>query len=600
MAVMNRMRQNTKVILMILVVAFMLTIIIDWGMGGFKGNKPQGVIASIEDQDLSYEQFREMYQNEIAAYREQRGSEPEGRELQMIENKVFENIVQQMLLSNVVKEMNLDVTNDEIKDEIFNNPPAFLRNEQVFKDSSGIFDMKKYQAALDNPQAGQFWLGVEQYLRSSIPMQKLGNLINSTALVTDDEAKLEFIRSNVKAKIDYIYYTSAKFGASAPEPTDEEISAYYKDNKDEFNEVEKRNLDYVFFELKATKADTQAIFNQANDLLDDVKSGKSFAELASIYSEDAGSAEKGGDLGYFGKGAMVKPFEEAAFAAKKGDIVGPIQSQFGLHIIKVEDKKKEKGEWKVKASHILLKFDVSPSTRDALREEAEYIAEYAKESDLKTVTTAEGVELLQTQPFVEGNFIPGLGMETKISRFAFKSKLNTVSDVIQTSRGFVVASVTEIIPEHIKSLEEAKPVIISKLNTEKRLEQARIKCQAAYDKLVAGTLFDDVAAEDSLSIKQTDEFDLSGYIPGIGREANLIGTVTKLNVGEYAPPIKAAQGYYLIQLTDKSNFNEEEFARQKESIKKQLVQSKQQAIFRNWYTSLRESADIKDYRRDYL
>ena len=118
MAVMNRMRENTKTILLIVVFAFMLTIIIDWGMGGFKSNQPRGVIASVNNDDITYEEFYNSYQEELKQHRERSGTEPEGFQLQQIENQVFERLVQQRLLSQVVKDINLTATDDEILERI--------------------------------------------------------------------------------------------------------------------------------------------------------------------------------------------------------------------------------------------------------------------------------------------------------------------------------------------------------------------------------------------------------------------------------------------------------------------------------------------------
>jgi len=597
MAVMNRMRENTKTILMILVVAFMLTIIIDWGMGGFKRRQPRGVIASVGHDDITYEEFYNRYQNEIRAYREQNGTDPEGYQLQQIENRVFENLVQQRLLSHLVDKMKLDATDDEIVDEIFNNPPEFLKQEEAFKDSNGVFDMKKYQAALQNPAAN--WLPIENYIRSVLPMQKLAQLINATVIVTDEDAKLEFMKRNLKAKIEYIFYSAANFAKTAPEPTEEEIKAYYEKHKKEYDEPEKRVVEYILLETKPTKADTEATYKEANDLIKELKSGGDFEQLAKLYSQDPGSAEKGGDLGYFSKGTMVKEFEEAAFAAKKGEIVGPVKTQYGLHIIKVEDRKREKGQLKVKARHILLKFQASPSTKEALRDEANYIAEYAKDSDLVTVVKSESLEVQKTPPFAEGGFIPGIGMEPRVSRFIFRSKKGTVSDVFQLDRGFLVLSIADIIPEHIKPLEEVRPQIVTILKKEKEMDLARAQCEAAYEKIKAGATIDEVANEDSLKSQQTDFFTMSGYIPGIGREPELVGTAFKLEVGEYAP-VRGTRGYYLIQLLDKTEFDQQAFEKQKELIKQQLIQQKKAQLFNKWYADLREKAKIKDFRKDYL
>ncbi len=599
MALMNRMRQNTKVMLMILVVAFMLTIIIDWGMGGFKTGGKRGVIASVNGDDITYDEYYQQYQAEVAAYREQTGADPESYQVSQIENRVYENLIQQRLMADIIGELKLTSTNAEITDAIWNNPPAVLRTNQAFLDSTGVFDINIYQAALNNPSADQFWAEVEKYLRSTIPMQKLSALLSYTQQVTDDDAKFEFMKTNQKAKVHYIFYNSANY-QSVPEPTEEEISAYYNKHKEDYKENEKRVLDYILLENKPTAADTQSTYNQAEDIMDELKNGGNFESLATIYSKDPGSAEKGGDLGYFSRTAMVKPFADAAFSAQKGEIVGPVKSQFGLHIIKVEDKKRENGEEKVKARHILLKFEPSPSTRDALREEAEYIAEYAKDSKLNTVVTAESLQVNQTQPFEKGEYIPGIGMEKRINYFAYRSKIDAVSPVYDLDQGFLVATLVNIIPDHIKPLEDVKSSIITSLKAEKSMNKAKEQAQFTYEKIKSGKPFDQVAADDSLTIEETDFFNMTGYITKVGKEPAFAGAAFTLNVGEFSEPVKGTRGYYILQLIDKQEIKEEDFEKQKEQIKLQLAARYKQQVFGQWYEELKAKAHIKDFRELYF
>ena len=93
---------------------------------------------------------------------------------------------------------------------------------------------------------------------------------------------------------------------------------------------------------------------------------------------------------------------------------------------------------------------------------------------------------------------------------------------------------------------------------------------------------------------------MSGYIVGIGREPEVVGTAFKLNVGDFSDPIKTTRGYYIIQLLEKTKFDEDAFQKEKDSVKKQLLRTKQASLFNNWYNQYKEKANIKDYRGDYL
>jgi peptidyl-prolyl cis-trans isomerase D len=602
MAVMNKMRESMKIILMILVFAFIATIIFDWGMGGFRGKRrPQGIIAQVNGEDISYEEFSKAYQQELKSHREQTGQDVEGYQLQQVENQVFERLIQQRLLRKVVDKMNLTATDDEIGEELWNNPPDIVRQSKAFQDSStGVFNMERYQAALEDPQLDQQWENVGVYLRSSLPFQKLGNLINASAIVTDDDARIEYMKNNMKAKVNYILFDASAFAGKESEPAENEIKAYYENHQKDFFEKEQRVLDYVLFELKASQADSQAVMRNAEELTADARAGRNFAEMAGSNSQDPGSAEKGGDLGYFKRSAMVKPFADAAFGAKVGDIVGPVASQFGLHIIKVEGKQIVDGEEEVKASHILLKIEPSNKTRDALRDNATYIAETAKESNLKSVADAEKVAVQTTQPFAADGFIPGLGMESRVSRFAFRSQIGDVSDVLNTENGYLVAELKKIDKEHTASLETARPRIISALKTEQRMNMAKAAAQAAEAALAAGSHFDQAAQQQGLSVQMTEEFVLGRSIPGVGREPAFAATAISLGVGEVSQPVLGTRGYYLIQLVEKNQFNESDFQQQKDALKAQLAVRQRNQMFSQWYTKIKSEAKIKDYRGDFL
>ncbi len=600
MAVMNKMRESMKTILIILVLAFVATIIFDWGMGGFQSGTPQGVIAEVNGDEITYEEFNNAYQQELRQQREQTGRDPEGYQLQQIENQVFERLVQQRLLRDVVQEMNLASSDEEIGEELWNNPPQLIRETPAFHDSLGQFDMSLYQSALQNPQLDEQWQSVIFYLRNTLPFQKLGNLINATTVVTDDDARIEFMKNNIKARAEYVFFDAANYAEQIQEPTDQEIQAYYNEHKEDFRQEETRVLDYVLIELKPSPSDSASVRNQAEELLTDAKEGRNFAELAEIYSQDPGSAENGGDLGYFTRTQMVKPFADAAFAANVGEIVGPVESQYGLHIIKIEDKRTENGEEQVKASHILLNFDPSNSTRDALRDEAEYVAEASKESSLRAIAEGENLNVQTTQPFTVEGFVPGIGMERRVNRWAFRAKEGDVSDVLLLDRGYLIAQLAEVNEEHIQPLEEVRSIIVSTLNSENRMKAAQAAAQEFYDKLSGNTPIDAVAAADSLELKQTDEFTASANIPGVGREPRFAGTAMSLEVGDISEPIEGTRGYYVLQVLDKTEFDEEAFAQQKESLKSQLAVRQRNQMFALWYTKLKDEANIKDYRNEYF
>jgi len=216
------------------------------------------------------------------------------------------------------------------------------------------------------------------------------------------------------------------------------------------------------------------------------------------------------------------------------------------------------------------------------------------------VAAAENFTLQTSQPFEKEGFIPGLGLEPKVSRFAFRSKQGDVSSVLYLDRGFLIASLAQIMPEHIKPLDEMRDTIVAQLKAEKRMQLALEQGRAALGRIEAGATIDEVASEDSLEVQVSDLFTLSGYVTGVGREPRFVGAAFGLDIGDYSQPVEGTRGYYLMQVVDAVEFDESAFQNQKESLKAQLLQRKRGAVFGLWYSALKERSRIKDYRGQYL
>lgn len=601
MAVMNNMREYTKVILIILVLAFVGTIIFDWGMQ-FTGLKTRkGVIGKVDGVEISAVQYDQAFTRELQRYREQTGGDVPDTRMDFLRDQVWESLVRDILLQKALKKYGIRAADDEILYTLHNAPPAILQSNPSFQNEKKQFDMAKYQAALNDPNTAPQWRPVEEYLRQSLPYEKFQQRLMASVRVTEDEIKQEYLRKNQTAAVKYVFINPRSFDVQDADFSDDVLRAYYNAHKDEFKEPEMRKINYVTFSTVATAADSAKIYEQAEKLLRRLKEGEDFAELAQIYSDDPGSKDKGGDLGFFKKGTMVKPFEEAAFSAKLGQIVGPIKSSFGLHIIKVEEKRIEKGEEEVKARHILLKFNPSSKTLNQARDDADYFASEAKSRPFEEVAEELHVAVNTSTFFAKkSGFVPGLGMDKRVSDFVFSHGVGSVGAVKETPDGYFVYQVADIQKEHIKPFEEAKQTILMKVKSEKQMELAAQKADAVYQKVRSGNSLENVAKEDSLELKKVAPFTRDGYVPGIGRDANFIGTAFALeNPGDVSKPVKGLRGYYVLELLEKSAFDETDFKQKREQLKAQLLRQKQSQVFNSWYAVVRDKADIEDYRAQY-
>lgn len=602
MAVMQNMREYTKTILIILVLAFVGTIIFNWGMDITGLKTRQGVLGKVNGQEITLQQFNQAYSNQLEQYRQRTNSDLDENQTSYLREQVWDMFVRNILIDQAIKQKHIKATDQEIIYRLFNAPPAMIRNNPNFQNDQKQFDFAKYNAALNNPPFPNYWQYWEENLRYYLPQQELENRIVSAARITDDEIKREYLKQNQKATVEYVFFNPNVFGDDQVSVSDQEISAYYKAHPDEFKEAEQRKIEYVIFPKKMTAQDSLEKKQLAEELVQRLNAGEDFAELAEIYSEDPGTKDKGGDLGYFGKGAMVKPFEEAAFAAKKGAIIGPIQTKFGLHIIKVEDKRVKNGEEQVKARHILLKFEPTRKTIEKARDDASYFAEDTRDVPFEELAQEQNLETQTSNFFPEGaGFIPGIGRDPDASRHIFSTKVGSVGDVVETPQGFVVYKVADIKKAGIKSLEEVKPTIQTKLVLQKKMELAEQKAKKVYEKIQSeDASFAAITTSDSLEVKKTEPFTRAGFVTGVGRDAKFIGTAFALNENQVSEPVEGTRGYYIIKLLEKTKLDPEDYSAKKNAIAQQLLQKMQNQIYSNWYANLKEKAKIKDYRGRYF
>lgn len=607
MALMGKMRENMTGILLFLLVMFVLSMTVGGLVGGaditslLSGKKPDTVV-SVNGEQISYDYYTQFRQQQIENYRQQNKKEPSGYELQQMEEQIYESIVRDILIKQLTQKMNIGVTSNEIKYHIFNNPPQFILTNPSFADSTGNFSYQIYEAALGDERNARYWDMVQNYLVESLPFQKIHQEVISSVFVTDDELKQDYIKRNQKAKIKYLFFDPNKHEFADSLITKSQVEKYYKENKEEnYKDEEKRRIQYALFELKPSASDTNEITDFAATLLDSINNGVDFASLAETYSEDPGSGSKGGDLGFFTRETMVKPFSDAAFSANIGEVVGPVLSQHGFHIIKVEDKKTEDDKEKVKARHILLKVESSRKTVETVRDDANYFAEIASEEGFNQAVINEKIKVDTTNFFAQGGFIPVLGLQKRMVETIFNVKPGKASRVtFIEDKGYVIYELIEIQKERFKLLADVESGIRSTLRREEQKELAGKDCRAFRERIQNFEDFETLAGQDSLEIKETEFFAMTGYVAGIGRDANFSGTAFGLALDEVSGPVKGTRGYYLIKLIEKQDFDLTSFTAQKENLKRTMLEQKQRTAYTNWYNNLKENANIKDYRYKFF
>ena len=615
MGLMSTLRNRMHFILWTLLVLFIGSMTVGGLVGGadlisqiLGRSNPSTAIGIINGQPIPPDAFFNAVQQQIINTRNQ-GQEIDERQLNQIRITVWDNLVEVIVLNQLAEEYNINITSDDIYHHLFNFPPPFLQNDPTFQ-TDGVFDISKYIDALENPAADE-WRPIENLVREYLPRQKLYDQVKASVNISESDVKKDFIRNNVNFTISgLVIQTNGIPDGDDVTPSDDEIADYYQSHQDDFQVAEGRILSYVKWELKPTKEDTNLVLNEAHDLSKRLIYNKEdFAKLADEYTEDPGNIDKdgnpkGGDLGWFKRRQMVGPFEDAAFNAESGDILGPIESSFGYHIIWVRDKRSTDGEEEVLGSHILLKVEMGPSTRERIRQNALQFTYDFEDSGYGKAVEISGLESTQLRSLQEGaKYIPGFGFFSAPARFAFDidTKLDDISDVILSDNAFCIFKLDSIAAAGTKPFENVKGQIQFILKKDLKMAKAEVIASDTYKQMIDGVPQDSIKKEnDQLKLIPITIKTLSSTFPIVGRNPSVIGALLVSEPEKILDPIELPNGYAILHFENRADFDSTLWNVRKETLYNSILVTRQNEAIREWLKGLKDNADIVDNRKFYF
>jgi peptidyl-prolyl cis-trans isomerase D len=597
---MQALRRSTKTIMIIVAAAFVIGFIfLQLGVNVTgSGNSPTvKTLGSVNGVEIDYQLYNDTRSQLLMQIKQQKGTITD-EDYMRVEEQVWDEIVYQILLQQEIEKLGIRVTDEEVLEEMKNNPPDFLKTNETFL-TDGQFDQTKYLQALYSPQNEQFVIELEGYYRTVLPMQKLQDYLLSTIHITDDEIKTEYRDRNDKVKAAYLAFTPSMIKPEdVPGVTDEEIRAYYRDNKEDYS-IEKRVvLEYISFPVVPNREDTLEAKTAIEEVQKQLADGTPFEELAKTYSQDPASAEKGGDLGWVRKGRMVKPVEEAAFALEKGEVSEPVLSQFGYHLIKLEDRRESKqfGE-EVWIRHILIKLEPSYLTVSDISDSADAIREACvTQGDIYHVADSLGLDVETSEPLSRGQYIPAFGSTAIPARYGFTHPVGEISDVMKFGDVYTFFKVKSSIPAGYQDLEAVRDEIRKKLTEQKELEELRAVAGRALDRCRETGGLQAAADEFGVERKETGMITRRSIVQGVGRYSTFTGVAFGLPAGEISGLVETPSGIYVLKVLEKADAAEQEFADAKEKIRQEMMTYRQNTVMNNWYEAVKSQADIVDNR----
>ena len=344
---------------------------------------------------------------------------------------------------------------------------------------------------------------------------------------------------------------------------------------------------HILIEFGTNKDSARA---EAQRILGLAKKGD-FAQLAQQYSKDPGSAAMGGDLGYFGAGRMVEAFEKAAFAASVNDVVGPIETQFGWHIIKVTDRQTDE----FKYATITIKPLTSDATKQGLmRDAAEMEKEITDGVVFDTVAARRNLTVAKTAFFSQQT--PVLG-KASITEWAYEHALGDVLRKEIPGAGILIATLSEIRTSGTKPLDDIKEDIRRVLVRRKKLAALQQKAeQIAQACSAAGDLAAVTTVDPSLTVSQMLGCKNNGQLTGFGGEHAATNAAFTQPIGTIGQPVRGESGWFILVADARTEAPMAQFdAAMTQELQQQSARSRTSAYY-SWFQKLRDNATIVDNR----
>lgn len=617
------LRENTgnwiiKIFLFIIVVVFVFL-----GVGSMNATKKTRV-ASVNDEVITINEFQDAYKNMVERMRRQFGNALNEELLTAlnIKQQALNSLIDQKLMEMEADKLKIVVSDQEVQDALL-AVKAFQRN--------GQFDMELYSMILG--RNGMTPETYEAYQRQALREGKLRRMVLNSITVTDAEASTWYTFQNTKKSVDYVAIDPAAFTDAKPTEaaveaeykenpdqyrsapmrrvqylvfspedfkgqagvSDDQVAAYYEQNIDQFKTPEKVEASHILIRVDETadEAAVEAARKEAMAVYEKAAKGEAFDELAKEFSQGP-SGPSGGYLGTFEKEAMVKPFGDAAFSMKAGEISEPVKTQFGWHVIKVSKRLPASTETLEQATDKIR----TALEKDELNNMAYYKAGEAYDAvvdgdDFAQVALIAQKDIQETPAFsADGQ---GLEMENaaQFAREAFAITGDGISEVKQLGSSYYLIRVAERIEPKPLPLEEVKEDIVASLTIANQRDAARKQAEAMLKKGETGGI-DAIAQALSTEVKTSESFTRGQAVSGIPGSGPIAAAAFKLeSTGEVYPEvIEAGQKFYLISVNSVAVPDAEAIAAGIKAVKEEMAARKQQQHFLAWIESLKQKADI--------
>jgi peptidyl-prolyl cis-trans isomerase D len=627
MTMLDRMRRHKgwlKWSLAIVVVAFIFLYIPDFLREDGRPAGANDVVATVDGREITVARFRRVYLQQMQAYRNAYGGNMDERLLKQlgVDQRILQGLIEEEAALAEAARLGIGASDQEVV--------ARIQSLPAFQEGGRFIGEPRYRQVLQmqNPplRTDEF----EEQVRRGIVMEKLQGALTDWVTVSEADVDQAFRRRNEMVQLAVVHF-SADQHLEATTANDDEVASWFESRREDYRVAERRQVRYALLDMQAIRERTQIppdeieryyrdnqdqfstpeevrashilflledrdeaeVRKQAEAVLKRARAGEDFARLANQHTEEEVGRARGGDLDYFGRGQMAREFEEAAFALQPGEISDLVRTPFGLHIIKVTDRR----EVTMRALD-----EVRGQIEDQLKweraqEEAQRTADdldrlITRPSDLDSVAGARGLTVGDSGFFARTDPISGLGMAPAVSERAFAMQTGEVSDAIRTPQGFAFVTVTGVEAARLPELDEVRARVRDDLVRSRAIETARERAAAIAPKLRAGK-FEAAAKTAGLEVQTTELMPRGSAIPDVGISPEIDAVAFDLPAGAVSEPIRTARGAAIVRVVERKDVTEDEVVAGRPQLRDELLNERRNRFYAAYMAKARERMRIQ-------
>lgn len=588
-----------------------------------------GVVATVAGQDILSQDVQKLVQLQMRG--RQVSPDMAAFYASFLTPQIARQLIQRAEVSYEANRLGLRVSDEEVRDELRNG-----QYKQVFFPGGTWIGQQKYEEMLG--ESGTTVDGFERDMREGLLSRKLFNTVAASVSVAPSEVEQAYKDRNTKVKFQYAILDLAEISKQI-KPTDAELKAFYEANKSRYlNSIpEKRQIRYFVLNDKDAEnkvtvdpAEVARYYNQhqdeyrlperarvrhiliktpapgpdgkvdqkavdaarakAEDILKQIKAGTDFAELAKKSSQDPGSADKGGELGWIVKGQTVPEFEKTAFSQNPGQTSGIVQTSYGFHIIQTEEKSaaglKPLSEVRASIENVLKGQKAS----ELVTQNGTQAQEIAQKQGLDKAAAKLGVPVVQSNPISRTDTLPGVGTAPEVMSLIFASDEKSGAQIARSQQGYVVFQVTKITPASTPALEEIKDKVATDFQNQRGNDLLQKKVKELADRAHALHDLAKAAKEEGATVKTSELVSRSSQVPDIGSMSGPAGAAFNLKPGEISGPLNLGSKGLVLAVTDRQepSTGDPAFAGQRDQLAEQLAQQKKEEALNLFLSNLDE------------